>query len=74
MPVLKSRWGDWQLESVHAWSDRALEMRAESIQLIDRGTKSRHVERHAVRYVVAEFLRHYAEPPLELADIDAKSS
>jgi len=34
MPVLKSRWGDWQLDQVHAWSDRALRMNAKPFVLI----------------------------------------
>jgi hypothetical protein len=39
MPTLKSRIGDWELPHVHAWSDRAERMRAESAQLVDRSTK-----------------------------------
>jgi hypothetical protein len=39
MPTLKSRLGDWQLDHVHAWSERAEEMRAESVRLIDGSTK-----------------------------------
>ncbi len=31
----------------------------------------RHVHRHAVRYIVAEFLRLFGEPSLHLADVDA---
>lgn len=31
----------------------------------------RHVERHAVRYIVSEFLRLYAAPELMLADVDS---
>ncbi len=30
----------------------------------------RHIERHAVRYIVSEFLRLYADPVLHLADVD----
>jgi hypothetical protein len=30
----------------------------------------RHVHRHAVRYIVSEFLRLYAEPSLHLQDVD----
>jgi len=31
----------------------------------------RHVHRHAVRYIVAEFLRLFADPALHLADVDS---
>ena len=31
----------------------------------------RHVHRHAVRYIVAEFLRLFADPSLQLADVDS---
>ena len=31
----------------------------------------RHVHRHAVRYIVAEFLRLYADPSLQLHDVDS---
>lgn len=31
----------------------------------------RHVHRHAVRYIVSEFLRLYADPSLHLADVDS---
>ena len=31
----------------------------------------RHVHRHAVRYIVAEFLRLFADPALQLADVDS---
>lgn len=31
----------------------------------------RHVHRHAVRYIVAEFLRLFADPSLHLADVDS---
>jgi hypothetical protein len=31
----------------------------------------RHVHRHAVKYIVAEFLRLFAEPSLHLTDVDA---
>ena len=30
----------------------------------------RHVHRHAVRYIVSEFLRLYADPSLRIADVD----
>ena len=30
----------------------------------------RHVQRRAVRYIISEFLRLYAEPSLHLADVD----
>jgi hypothetical protein len=30
----------------------------------------RHVHRHAVRYIVSEFLRLFADPTLHLADVD----
>ena len=30
----------------------------------------RHVHRHAVRYIVSEFLRLYADPSLQLTDVD----
>ncbi len=30
----------------------------------------RHVHRHAVRYIVSEFLRLFADPSLHLADVD----
>ena len=39
MVTLKSRLGDWELEQVHAWSDRALEIRATRDPLIDATTK-----------------------------------
>ncbi|HEX2755945.1 MAG TPA: GSCFA domain-containing protein [Candidatus Limnocylindrales bacterium] len=39
MPTLKSRLGDWQLDHVHAWSDREERIRAEAVQLVDRSTK-----------------------------------
>ena len=39
MPILKSRVGDWNLEHVHAWSEREERIRAEAVQLIDRSTK-----------------------------------
>lgn len=39
MVTLKSRLGDWELDHVHAWSDRALEMRAPFDPLIDATTK-----------------------------------
>jgi hypothetical protein len=31
----------------------------------------RHVHRHAVRYIVAEFLRLFADPSLQLSDVDS---
>jgi hypothetical protein len=31
----------------------------------------RHVHRHAVRYIVSEFLRLFADPSLHLADVDS---
>ena len=31
----------------------------------------RHVHRHAVRYIVAEFLRLFADPSLQLTDVDS---
>jgi hypothetical protein len=39
MPVLKSRLGDWELDHVHAWSDREEIIRAEAVRLIDGSTK-----------------------------------
>ena len=39
MPTLKSRIGDWELDHVHAWSEREERMRADSVELIDRATK-----------------------------------
>jgi hypothetical protein len=30
----------------------------------------RHIERHAVRYIVSEFMRLFADPSLHLADVD----
>jgi hypothetical protein len=39
MPVLNSRLGDWHLDHVHAWSDRAMVMTAEPELLIRRETK-----------------------------------
>ena len=39
MVTLKSRLGDWELEQVHAWSDRALEIRATRDPLIHATTK-----------------------------------
>jgi hypothetical protein len=39
MPTLKSRIGDWELDHVHAWSDREERIRADAVQLIDRSTK-----------------------------------
>jgi ADP-ribose pyrophosphatase YjhB (NUDIX family) len=31
----------------------------------------RHVHRHAVKYIVSEFLRHYGDPSLQMTDVDA---
>jgi len=39
MPTLRSRLGNWELAHVHAWSDRALRIRAEPVRLIDSTTK-----------------------------------
>ena len=39
MPTLKSRLGDWELDHLHAWSDREERIRAETVRLIDRSTK-----------------------------------
>jgi hypothetical protein len=39
MATLKSRLGDWELDHVHAWSERALEIRAPLDGLIDSSTK-----------------------------------
>lgn len=39
MPVLRSRIGDWDLEHVHAWSERALVMRAPAVPLVTQGTR-----------------------------------
>jgi hypothetical protein len=39
MPTLKSRIGDWELDHVHAWSDREERIRADAVELIDRATK-----------------------------------
>jgi ADP-ribose pyrophosphatase YjhB (NUDIX family) len=39
MPTLKSRLGDWELPNVHAWSDRALLIRAPVDRLIEPTTK-----------------------------------
>lgn len=39
MPTLKSRLGDWELDHVHAWSDREERIRAESVRLVDGSTK-----------------------------------
>jgi hypothetical protein len=39
MPTLKSRLGDWELPNVHAWSDRALRIRAPVDTLIGPATK-----------------------------------
>jgi len=39
VPILHSRLGDWDLEHVHAWSDRKLVMRAPTTVLVTRGTR-----------------------------------
>ena len=39
MPVLHSRLGDWDLEHVHAWSDRALEIQAPAVRLVGPETR-----------------------------------
>jgi hypothetical protein len=39
MPTLKSRLGDWELDNVHAWSDREETMRAEPVRLVDPTTR-----------------------------------
>ncbi len=39
MPTLTSRIGDWELDHVHAWSEREERIRAESVELVDRSTK-----------------------------------
>ena len=39
MPTLKSRIGNWELDHVHAWSEREERIRAEASELIDRSTK-----------------------------------
>jgi hypothetical protein len=39
MPVLKSRLGDWELDHVHAWSEREETIRADAVRLIDGSTK-----------------------------------
>ena len=39
MPVLKSRLGDWELDNVHAWSDRQETIRTDPAQLVDPATK-----------------------------------
>jgi len=39
MPTLKSRLGDWQLEHVHAWSERQLVIHAEPTRLVEPTTK-----------------------------------
>ena len=31
----------------------------------------RHIERHAVRYIISEFLRLFADPSLRIADVDS---
>ncbi len=38
MPTLKSRLGDWELQHVHAWSDRSAVIRAEPVLLIGPST------------------------------------
>ena len=39
MPVLHSRLGDWELEHVHAWSERALTIRSDRVVLVRPDTK-----------------------------------
>jgi GSCFA family len=39
MPVLHSRLGDWDLEHVHAWSERTTTIRAEPTVMVRPGTK-----------------------------------
>src|SRR4051794_27132031 len=39
MPVLKSRIGEWELDHLHAWSEREERMRSEPVRLVDRSTK-----------------------------------
>lgn len=39
MPILRSRIGDWDLEHVHAWSERTLVMRAPAIPLVTPDTR-----------------------------------
>jgi GSCFA family len=39
MVTLASRLGDWELEHVHQWSDRQLDIRAQSVELIEASTK-----------------------------------
>jgi GSCFA family protein len=39
MPILRSRLGSWDLEHVHAWSDRALVIRAPSVVLVSPETR-----------------------------------
>jgi hypothetical protein len=39
MPVLQSRLGSWELESVHAWSDRALEIQAPAQLIVHPDTR-----------------------------------
>jgi hypothetical protein len=39
MPVLHSRLGDWDLEHVHAWSERELDMRAPAARIIEPTTR-----------------------------------
>ncbi len=39
MPILHSRLGDWDLPNVHAWSERALVMRAPETLLVTPSTK-----------------------------------
>ena len=39
MPSLHSRLGTWELENVHAWSDRALEIRAPAVRLVGPETR-----------------------------------
>ena len=39
MPILRSRLGNWDLDHVHAWSERALVMRAPEVRLVNPGTR-----------------------------------
>ena len=39
MPSLHSRLGTWELDDVHAWSDRALEIRAPAVMLVGPETR-----------------------------------
>jgi len=39
MPILRSRLGNWEQDHVHAWSERALVMRAPTVRLVNPGTR-----------------------------------